>query len=620
MTLRKKILLLISMVTLSVIALLYVVSSTIIVRRFVNLEGKYTVSSVNGALRVLEEDLFHMKTIVTDWAMWDDTYAFIENHNQSYIEANFDDDTFVYLKLNFIALADSSGNIAFEKAVDLDSGEQIPLSIQGYLTPDSPLLVHTSLDSTVSGILCLPDNPMLVTSHPILNSKGEGPVRGTLIMGRYLDEAAISSLEGRIQQHIILEPASVMELPAGFWEKVEASKIENPVIVQPLDGKTVAGYTPVRDIYNSPRLILKLEIARDIYHEGLNSAILLSLAVVALLACAMIPVLLIFDRQVLLRLANITSFVRNIGKQGDLSSRITVTGRDELSTLSSSINVMLDVLGKAQSRLRQSEEEYRSLLEQSQQQYDDEKRLRKALEEESSKRVEFTRALVHELKTPITPVLAAVELLKEEVRDERLMRLVQSIDRSASNLNQRIDELLDLARGEIDMLRLNIESVEMLPLLQEIAYEMAPVAVQGGQTLVCDLPPCLPIISADRTRLRQVVVNLLNNALKFTPAGGTITLSVRVEGNNLIVQVQYTGRGISQEDQVRLFEPYHRRIGDRDRLSGLGLGLILSKKFIELHKGEIWARSQKGEGSTFGFSLPLETYDYEDKHASIPPY
>lgn len=238
--------------------------------------------------------------------------------------------------------------------------------------------------------------------------------------------------------------------------------------------------------------------------------------------------------------------------------------------------------------------------------YAEERRLRQSLETEIQKRIEFTRALVHELKTPITPVLAAVELLMEEMKDDRLMRLVQSIDRSASNLNQRIDELLDLARGETAMLSIETESVDILSLLNDIHYEMTPLANRNQQELEFVLPESLPYIEADKGRLRQVILNLLNNAFKFTPEGGKITLKAGVSGESVLFEVNDTGSGIAAEDLERLFEPYFRRTTDRERLSGLGLGLALAKSFVELHGGKIWVESESGKGSVFRFTIPIK--------------
>jgi signal transduction histidine kinase len=111
----------------------------------------------------------------------------------------------------------------------------------------------------------------------------------------------------------------------------------------------------------------------------------------------------------------------------------------------------------------------------------------------------------------------------------------------------------------------------------------------------------------DRDRIKQVVLNLMNNSVKFTPAGGKIILSACQEDNNLLVSVSDTGPGISAEQQKNLFDPYHMVADERQRLSGLGLGLTLAKQFVELHGGKLRVQSEQGKGSTFTFSLPLVT-------------
>ncbi len=239
--------------------------------------------------------------------------------------------------------------------------------------------------------------------------------------------------------------------------------------------------------------------------------------------------------------------------------------------------------------------------------YAAEKKLRKELEAEVEKRIEFTRALVHELKTPLTPVLSSSELLVSELHEEPWASVAGNIYRGAANLSNRIDELLDLAKVEIGILQLNPKSVDAEQLLREIADEMMTVVADNGQSLVLALAPPLPLVWGDEERLRQVVLNLLINASKFTPEGGKITLKAEERDGALVVEIQDTGRGISPEEQQRLFQPYHRQVSDREHLSGLGLGLALCKYLVELHDGKIWVESQAGKGSTFGFSIPLAT-------------
>jgi signal transduction histidine kinase len=239
--------------------------------------------------------------------------------------------------------------------------------------------------------------------------------------------------------------------------------------------------------------------------------------------------------------------------------------------------------------------------------YEKERRLRQELQIEVQRRVEFTRALVHELKTPLTPIMSSSDLLVSGLKEEPWLSVAQNIQRGAINLNKRIGELLDLARGEIGMLRLNPKRVDILKLLQHVGSEMSVVASSNGQTLKVELPPSLPLPWADSDRLRQITQNLLVNATKFTPEGGTITLRAKEENSSIIVEVQDTGYGIPEEEQRRLFRPYHRQTGDREHLSGLGLGLALCKNLVQLHGGRIWVRSQEGKGSTFSFSIPINS-------------
>jgi PAS domain S-box-containing protein len=239
--------------------------------------------------------------------------------------------------------------------------------------------------------------------------------------------------------------------------------------------------------------------------------------------------------------------------------------------------------------------------------YEKEKKLRQDIEAEAERKILFTRALVHELKTPLTPVLASSELLVSELKEEPYLSLAQNIHRGATNLNRRIDELLDLARVEIGMLEVNPKAVDANQLLPAIADDMKAMVTSNGQSLVMTISPSLSPVWADEERLRQIVLNLLINASKFTPEGGRITLRAKEEDSNLVVEVEDTGPGIPQEEQKQLFQPYHRQIPDREHLSGLGLGLALCKYLVELHGGKIWVQSEIGQGSTFGFSIPLAT-------------
>lgn len=245
--------------------------------------------------------------------------------------------------------------------------------------------------------------------------------------------------------------------------------------------------------------------------------------------------------------------------------------------------------------------------ERNQELFQREQGLRQEVEEQIRQRIEFTRALVHELKTPLTATLASSEALNNELDDDLRARLVKNIYRGARNLDRRIDELLDMAKSEVGILKLEYEIVDPLKLMREVVEDMSPETMKKGQSLVLDVPTSLRLMWADAERLRQILLNLISNALKFNRKKGKIILKAEEKDSSIVFEVQDEGNGIDEKDQRKLFEPYHRLESDREHLHGLGLGLALCKTLVKLHHGQIWVKSQKGSGSTFSFSIPLQT-------------
>jgi len=218
----------------------------------------------------------------------------------------------------------------------------------------------------------------------------------------------------------------------------------------------------------------------------------------------------------------------------------------------------------------------------------------------------FIDTLSHELKTPLTSIIAAAGLLEEELQsgDESHRKLIQTIIRNANSLESRLAELLDIVKTGSGKLQLQFEPVDIKSLILGTCMQISPLLHNKGQKLTTDLPDSLPIIQGDGQRLEQVLLNLMNNATKFTPDGGNITVKVHKQDTGLVVEVRDDVIGIAKEQQDRLFKPYSRLQADRQRHPGLGLGLALSKQVVELHGGRIWVESESGKGSTFSFFLP----------------
>jgi signal transduction histidine kinase len=219
----------------------------------------------------------------------------------------------------------------------------------------------------------------------------------------------------------------------------------------------------------------------------------------------------------------------------------------------------------------------------------------------------FIDTLSHELKTPLTTIIAAAGLLEEELQsrpDDSCQRLIQTITHNADILEKRLVELLDIVKTGSGKLQLHIEPVDLKSLVLGTCMQVRPILHRKGQEMDTDLPDSLPLISGDGQRLEQVLLNLMTNAAKFTPEGGHIWVSVHRQDNGFVVDIRDNGIGIAREEQDKLFKPYSRLSSDRQRHPGLGLGLALSKQVVELHGGRIWVESETGKGSTFSFFLP----------------
>ena len=195
------------------------------------------------------------------------------------------------------------------------------------------------------------------------------------------------------------------------------------------------------------------------------------------------------------------------------------------------------------------------------------------------------------------------ELLR--VDPEGLDRYADTIETRVRHLDGLVNDILDFSRLEAHELTLAPEDEDLGQLVEEVAGPMAPLFEQAGLTLEIEAPSGVPT-RCDRLRMVQVLTNMLDNARKFTPSGGVVTLSARAEGGEAILTLSDTGCGIAPEHQARIFEKFHQIDGSSTRQhGGLGLGLAICKHLVERHGGRITVESAPGRGSTFRVALPL---------------
>ncbi len=221
-------------------------------------------------------------------------------------------------------------------------------------------------------------------------------------------------------------------------------------------------------------------------------------------------------------------------------------------------------------------------------------------------RREFVGNVSHELRTPLAGIKAIVDTLRDgamndaAVAGDFLNRLESEVDR----MTQMINELIELSRIETGSIKLNLGPVDINEVARDVLERLGPQADRKRVALKASLSERLPSLAADRQRVEQVITNIVHNAVKFTPPGGSVTVATKLDGAFVLTEVSDTGIGISKQDLPHIYERFFK--ADKSRSgSGTGLGLAIAKHTVQAHGGNVWVRSEEGKGSTFGFSLPL---------------
>ena len=267
---------------------------------------------------------------------------------------------------------------------------------------------------------------------------------------------------------------------------------------------------------------------------------------------------------------------------GDFTGHVDVDNRDELGALAANVNRMNDELDRV----------YREL------------------ETASKHKSEFLASMSHELRTPLNAIIGFSQVLRERMfgeLNEKQEEYLDDILASAYHLLSLINDVLDLSKVEAGQIELQIAPFSLRDALESGVVMVRERASDDGVRVELSADPEIDPVEGDERRIRQVVFNLLANAVKFTPEGGAVGVSASRLNGEVWVSVSDTGPGVSPDDRDRIFEEFQQTDVGVGLGEGTGLGLALSKRFVELHGGRIWVDSKVGAGSTFVFTLPARS-------------
>ena len=264
---------------------------------------------------------------------------------------------------------------------------------------------------------------------------------------------------------------------------------------------------------------------------------------------------------------------------GDFSAHVNVDNHDELGALAANLNRMNDELG----------------------------RLYGEIEMASRHKSEFLANMSHELRTPLNAIIGFSQVLRQQMfgdLNEKQIEYLDDILGSGQHLLTVINDILDLAKVESGRMELQPSIFSLHVTLENAVAIIRERATRQGIVLATDIDPSLGLVEADEHKLKQVLLNLLSNGVKFTPRGGRVTLSAHDGDDRVEISVRDTGVGISAADQSRIFEEFYQ-VGPDANHEGTGLGLAVTRRLVELHGGQIRVESVVGSGSNFIVTLPM---------------
>jgi signal transduction histidine kinase/CheY-like chemotaxis protein/HPt (histidine-containing phosphotransfer) domain-containing protein len=603
MSIKRKVLILYTLAALGVLAFLLAGAKWILIERFSRLEEDEVRLGLKRAHAAVGGLLDALAATAQDYGNWDDSYAFLAAPGEAFIQANFVDATFQNLKLDVVLIASAQGEILYSQGYDLDKKEMRDTP-PGWLAlmARNGLLGRGVVEGESAGrrgLLLTDEGPLMAVAKPVLTSEVKGPARGVLVMGRLVGEDEVEHLGRLTLQKLSWVDAG--ELPPQLAERGRDGGGENgeATLSRPLSRETVEGFSLVRDMSGQAIGAWRVETERALYAKGLAATAYFLAVIGAGGALFSLGFWILLERAVLGRLWRLSAQVEEIGQDPDTGRRVEESGGDEIGGLGRSINVMLGSLERSAGETRALTGELWAAKE--------------AAEEASRAKGSFLAIMSHEIRTPLNALIGFTDLAMVQKPQGRLAGYLEDIRAASAQLRALIEEILDFSKIEAGKLALEHAPFSMRDTVENVARLMRSRAAMKGISFEVFLDPDLPdTVVGDSLRLRQVIANLSDNAVKFTSQGGVCVRVSRDPGAAGRATVRFdvsdTGMGIEPEAKERLFQAFTQADSSTTRrFGGTGLGLAISSQLVELMGGKLDVRSVPGRGSDFFFTLEFET-------------
>lgn len=596
MKLRTKVFMVILATTICLLVVLTLSAYLGIMSSILTFEEEFVDEQANRIYNVLEYEIATLISLAFDWAFWDDTYAFVQNNNSQYIEVNLVDETFIDLKLNFMLFFNSSGNLVFGKAFNsrYEHDETFLIGLIKYLA--SQLINHSDVGDVVSGLLMLEEKPIFFVSCPILTSEKEGPIMGSFVIGRLFDESKLNEISEIVWCTLTMHAFNSPNMPSDFMSAKSHLSANKTLYIQPLNDNYIAGYILLSDYYGNPSAILRFDLPRKIYAEGLRFTFLVPAVLIVICVIFSFTMMMCLDRFAISPILELSKEISDIERSADFSRRVkAIGGSDELLNLSYVINRMLQTLDETNAKLKEYSKNLEAMVEERTRQLKEaQERIIRA--ERLAAIGQVATMIGHDLRNPLTSIANATYYLKIKLgsnMDEKVKEAIGLIERNVEYSSKILSDLTEYSR-EIFLRPTKTTPRKMLR--NSLSLVEIPCNVE-----VLDLTLDEPEIMVDVERMKRVFVNIIRNALDAMPNGGRLTIKSAIKDGFIEFSFADTGVGMNKEVLENIWTPFFTT-----KPRGLGLGLAICKRIVEAHGGRISATSEVGRGSTFTVTLPIK--------------
>lgn len=554
--------------------------------RIETIENDRAVEELDLVNRQLNNSLVNLSGTNSDWSYWDDSYEFVQDTNQEYIDDNLYAEAFTPIGVDLVAFADNEGSIVYE-AWYTDDGEQaVPEGLLDTARTNG-IFADFSTDTRAmpGGLVEADGSVFLVTSRAILWSDFGGPPAGVLLMARAIDSDFVTELAALTGLDVQLVPCT-----SGDCDTQTGA----PSIDKTSNSITATSIVDAAD--GTAALRLQIDAPRAIYGQSIDGIRSVLIAVIAVGALAVLLTIAGLRRLVVEPLEELGATVAAVGRTNDPSLRANVDRQDEIGSLAGDLNLMLTRLERSQNDLLNAKAE---------------------IEGASAAKSKFLSRVSHEVRTPLNGVLAYAQLLQIDDLAPDSAESVDQIVVAARHITRLMDDFLDVARIEAGAIPLTMEVVDPTAIASEVIALTEPVAAEhGARVTLASSKPQAAI--ADTLRLRQVLLNLVSNAIKYGGTSHPVEILTMQRADRSFIIVKDRGPGIPADQLHRLFVPFDRLDADQGAKIGTGIGLSVAKQLTELMHGSIEVVSEPGTGTAFVVSLPnAQANDPENKSANV---